>query len=63
MTSYVAEFTAEVFGVQFQRLRRGGRIEAAVKSALNSCIRRGWLDGAGKPWVRRRADADELDFA
>ena len=62
-TRRIAEFAADVFGIQFQRLRRGGKIETAVKSALNSCIRRGWLDGAGKSWVCRRADLDELDFA
>ena len=45
------ETARELFGVQFKRLRRGGRIETSVKSAMNSCIRRGLVEGAGKGWV------------
>lgn len=36
-----AEYAAEYFGIRFERLRRGGRIEKALKSAINSCLRRG----------------------
>jgi hypothetical protein len=49
----VAKYAKEYFGVEFERLRRGGRIEKAVKSAINSCIRRGLVADAGRGMICR----------
>lgn len=48
-----AEFAAEHYGLEFKRLRSDGIIIAAVKSAINSLIRRRLVEASGKSTVRR----------
>lgn len=52
-TRAAAEYASEYFGLQFERLRRGGRIERSVKSAINSCIRRGLVEDYGREMIAR----------
>lgn len=48
-----ASSAAELFGFEYQRLRRGGRAERGVKRAINSLIRRDIVERAGNLAVRR----------
>lgn len=48
-----ASSAAELFGFEYQRLRRGGRAERAVKRAINSLIRRDIVERSGNLAVRR----------
>jgi hypothetical protein len=57
----VADYAREYFGVEFERLRRGGRIEKAVNSAINSCIRRGLVADAGRGMICRNTVNQGLD--
>lgn len=53
------EYAQEVYGVAMQRLRGGGRAERALKSAINSAIRQGYLQRDGALYLLRVAEPGE----
>jgi hypothetical protein len=50
------EYALEVYGVQAQRLRGGGRADQALRSAINSSIRQGYLIRDGAAYLVRVAE-------
>jgi hypothetical protein len=51
-------FAQKMYGVDAQRLRTGGRADQALRSAINSAVRQGWLARDGAAYlVRVAADA------
>lgn len=56
------DYAREVYGVEAQRLRGGGRAERAIKSAINSCIRQGYLERDGAMYVLRVAEYGEAEL-
>ncbi|HEU4583695.1 MAG TPA: sigma factor-like helix-turn-helix DNA-binding protein [Polyangiaceae bacterium] len=49
----VFQYARETWGLGAQRLRSGGKSEKALKSALNSAIRRGLLQRVGAAYVQK----------
>jgi hypothetical protein len=52
-------YAQEAYGLSVQRLRGGGRAERAIKSAINSAIRQGWLERDGAMYLVCVAEAGE----
>lgn len=50
------QYAQEVYGLRMQRLRTEGRPERAIKSAINSCVRQGYLQRDGAAYLIRRAE-------
>jgi hypothetical protein len=62
----VFDYAREIWGLSAQRLRSGGKTERALKSTLNSAIRRGLLRRVGAAYLERVApgtSASSLDDA
>ena len=49
-----AAWARDNMGLEFKQLRAGGVIESAIKSAINSAIRRGELERIDATRIRRR---------
>lgn len=55
-------YAQEVYGLRMQRLRTQGRPERAIKSAINSCIRQGYLERDGALYLIRVAERGEPEL-
>lgn len=51
-------FARDIYGVQAKRIVKGGRAEAALKSAINSAIRRGEIEKVGSRRLRLPGEDD-----
>ncbi|HLV65037.1 MAG TPA: DNA-directed RNA polymerase subunit alpha C-terminal domain-containing protein, partial [Polyangiaceae bacterium] len=47
-----ADYAVDYYGLRHQRLRRGGRVERGIKSAINSAIRQGFVRRIGAVYIQ-----------
>src|SRR5690606_36512921 len=55
-----ADYAVDYYGLQHQRLRRGGRVERGIKSAINSAIRQGIVRRIGAGTIQLLPPTEQL---